>query len=237
MVFENVNPGIQLVEQFGQLNTGIWLLSHHNEGVILEMPDYSEEERFDPWQKLDEYIMEHNIYIKFSTATHNHTDHFSTFPQFHEEFSEIPIVVNSNFFRNFAISKFISAEDLESDVEVEPSIFVKNVPVYCFKEQVFQTHLSGEPLYLIKAPKHSWSDTIVIFRGTMITSDWWIGKGDPNKNNIPESVINDSISLLQEFTRQMNYKIHSLISVHANEFRRNIDFINLMEETRPGSKP
>lgn len=237
MVFDYIAPGIQLLGRFGRLETGIWLFRYNSECMILEMPDTSKNDPFkNPWERIANYIQSENLQLKFLTATHVHTDHFDTFPKFHEQFPNVPIIVNRFFFINSPISDFITAKDLNNLkvlIDIKPSIIFKKTPIYCFKDKKFETHLDGELLYLIHAPKHSRSDTMIIFRGSMISGDWWLGPGDPNANQIPIRTINESISYLIDFTRKKEYRIHSIFSVHANEFRRNINFEALMEETRP----
>ncbi len=122
---------------------------------------------------------------------------------------------------------------MKQNRKIEQSISKRGIPIYCFDTKIFETDLAGEPLYLIQAPKHSWSDTMIVFRGSMITGDWWLGKGDPNPNKIPLDVVKGSIDTLEAFCQEKKYYIHTLFSVHVNEIRRNIDFVKLMEETRP----
>ncbi len=220
--------------RFGRLKTGIWLFAHETECMILEMPDQSIEDSISkPWKRIKEYIDQKKLNLKFMTATHVHADHFDTFPMFHSQFPQVPIIVNRHFFPNEKISFFISPEALENGTDLSPSIRKKGVPIYCFETKCFETNLQGEPLFLIHAPKHSWSDTMLIFRGCIISGDWWIGPGDPNANQIPIDVINESLDYLQAFCRPKKYHVHSLFSVHANEFRRGINFFELLEQTRP----
>ncbi len=234
MTFDFIAPGIQLVGRFGRLKTGIWLLKYKSECMLLEMPDQSDKDPFrNPWDRIAKYIEQENLHLKFMTATHSHTDHFDTYPNFHNRFPKVPIVVNRLFFHKYNLISFIKPEDLDIIGNINASIEIEGVPIYCFNEKCFETNLEGEQLFLIRAPKHSWSDTMVIFRGCIISGDWWIGPGDPNRNMIPLKTINESIDFLEAFIHKKNYHIHSLFSVHANEFRYGIDFIELMEQTRP----
>lgn len=225
-----------MVGQFGRLKTGIWLIRHNDECAILELPDLHDDDPFCSWEKISEYIEQEHLNLKFITATHNHGDHFDTYPQFYKTFPEVPIVVNPQFFQKRSISDFIGCDDLYNAHSIKSATIKKGVPFYCFKGNYFEVDLGGEPMFLLPTPKHSWSDTMVVFRGSMITGDWWLGPGDPNPNQIPIDVINKSIDSLINFSRERNYRIHTLMSVHANEFRRGIDFIKLMEETRPKSE-
>jgi len=201
--------------------------------MILEMPDLSDDDPFISWERIDKYINQEHLKLKLMTATHVHGDHFNTYPQFNKKFPNIPIIVNPLFFREVTISNFITPRDIWHSHSLKPSYFLKDIPIYCFEGKSFETDLSGEPLYLLRAPKHSWSDTLILFRGTVITGDWWLGPGDPNPNRIPIGTINRSIDFLESFIKEKQYHIHTLISVHANEYRRGIDFIEIMEQTRP----
>ncbi|MHA1733496.1 MAG: hypothetical protein ACTSU5_16225 [Promethearchaeota archaeon] len=238
--FEEVSPGLKLVGRFGWSQTGTWLLEHGDECAVLEMPDVDEGDPLqEPWNAIGEYVEERDLYLKFVTATHDHEDHFNTFFEYHDRFPEAPVLVNASFFDSFAdveVGPVYGPRDLETGVLVtmEPSAEVEGVPVYCFEGPVFETHLDGEPLYLVSAPKHSLSDTLVVFRGCLVTASWWLGPGDPNYHNVPAQLVNESIDRLLAFCRDRNYEIHSVFSVHANEFRRGVDFAALMEQSRPG---
>lgn len=225
-------PGIFLVERFGYLKTGIWLFRNGSECMILEMPDLNEDDPFISWEQIAHYIKNQGISLKFMTATHNHGDHFNTVPQFYSQFPQSPIVVNSFFFKRANLQNFITSQQLESKNFPHASIVNNGVLIFCFQDEIFKTNLDGEPLFLIRAPKHSWSDTLIIFRGTMISGDWWLGPGDPNKNRIPESIVDESINRVIEFINNTGYIIKNVFSVHANEFRRDIDIIDLLKESR-----
>lgn len=225
-------PGIFLVERFGYLKTGIWLFRNGYECMILEMPDLNKEDPFTSWDQIAHYIQEQGLILKFMTATHNHSDHFSTIPQFYTHFPKSPIVVNSYFFKRANLQNFITPSQLESKNFPQASIINNGVIIFCFQEEIFCTNLDAEPLYLIRAPKHSWSDTLIVFRGTMISGDWWLGPGDPNNNKIPETVINESINRVIDFINNTGHIIKNVFSVHANEFRRNINIIELLEESK-----
>jgi hypothetical protein len=202
--------------------------------MILEMPDRHKDDPFKSWEKLAHYIEDEGLHLRFITATHDHGDHFDTYPQFHQQFRKVPIVVNDIFLtrRGVKPSHTIKPKDLQSIDTVKPSMTSKGVPLYCYHE-TFETDLAGEPVYLVHAPKHSLTDQMTIFRGCMITGDWWLGPGDPNKNRVPIPTIHQSIDRIKSFLKQHHYTVHSLFSVHANEFRRDVDLDQLLEETRP----
>ncbi|HMF32693.1 MAG TPA: hypothetical protein VKK79_14815 [Candidatus Lokiarchaeia archaeon] len=233
MAFDTISPGITLVGKFGKWQTGIWILSHNEECAIIEMPDVLDSDLItNPWDQIRTHINDEKLRLKFITATHDSPDHFSTYRQFHKRFPYAPIVVTRHFSQRGDIKNFIIPQDLQDGLP-EPSITSKDVPIYCFDGELFEAALGGEPVYLLHAPKYSKADTLVIFRGCLITADWWLGPGDPNPNNTPNSVVNESIDRLEDFCQEKNYKIHSIFSAHANEFRRDVNFNELMESTRP----
>ncbi|OLS15376.1 MAG: hypothetical protein RBG13Loki_1007 [Promethearchaeota archaeon CR_4] len=238
-MFEDIAPGIQLVGRFGRVKAGIWFLRHGTECAIVEMPDIVDEDDIQtPWDTLHEYILRKNMYLKFITATHEHVDHFYSVSDFHGTFPEVPILVHRDFFldpNDVEVQTTYKPADLEEGTLSleDPSVEVEDIPLYCFDGEVFETHLSGEPLYLVHAPKHSLSDTLVVFRGCMITADWWLGSGDPNYNQVPVGQIHNSINTILRLCKGKNYVIHAIFSTHANEFRRNVNLEELMEQTRP----
>ncbi|MFX0099700.1 MAG: hypothetical protein ACFFCS_08965 [Candidatus Hodarchaeota archaeon] len=234
--FREIAPGLILVGQFGWLDTGVWLFHHESECFILEMPDYDAEDgKPRAWDLVRQYIEENNLHPKFISATHNHLDHFYCYPEFHDLFPSVPIIVHPSFFPREHVGKCVQPCFLEGGGTLgnaKPSVIVKNVPFYCYDGNLFETHLASEPLFVLHVPKHSRSDQMFVFRGSIISGDWWIGERDPNPNRVPVSIIQDSISFLQDFCKERNYVINNLFSVHANEFRRSINFHELMEETR-----
>jgi hypothetical protein len=238
-MFEDIAPGIQLLGRFGKVKAGIWFLRNGSECVILEMPDIEEvDDNQTPWDSLHEYILDNDLYLKFMTATHEQADHFYSFTDFHGAFPEVPILVHRNFFldpKDAEVECTYGPADLEEGTLAlqSPSVELEDIPLFCFEGEVFETNLAGEPLFLVHAPKYSESDTLVVFRGCLITADWWLGPGDPNYNHLPIGQINNSINALLRLTQEKNYVIHSVFSAHANEFRRNIDFRALMEQSRP----
>ncbi len=230
--FTDIAPGIQLACMYG--GTGIWFLRYGIECAIVELPGIARRDPANrPWDTIGEHIDKEGLHPKFITATHDHWDHFSIYSQFNKRLPKVPIIVHRSFFPIERLARFITPEGIAKGAPGPASVIHGGTPIHCFEGQSFATDLTGEPLYLIHAPKHCPTDTMVIFRGSMITGDWWLGPGDPNPNKVPIPTIHASISFLEEFCRKKNYVIHNLFSVHANEFRRDVTFEELMESTRP----
>ena len=101
-----------------------------------------------------------------------------------------------------------------------------------FSDDVYETNIEGEPLYLIHAPKHSSSDVMIVFRGTMITGDWWLGWGDPNWNKVPPVTSIKSIDRILDFLKNHKYVVTRLFSAHANDFRYGVNAESVLLETR-----
>ncbi len=186
-----------------------------------------------PWDSIGEYVEENHLHLKFGTATHDHWDHFFIYPQFHNRFPNVPIIAHESFFPGEELAHFITPEDINKGEYQTASLIRNGTPIYCYKEPNIETDLAGEPLYLLHAPKHSLTDTMVIFQGSMIAGDWWLGPGDPNPNKVPLRTIHTSIDFLEQFCRQKNYVIHNIFAVHGNEFRWDVNFKESMESTRP----
>ncbi len=155
-----------------------------------------------PWDLIGEYITQEHLLLKFGCATHDHWDHFSIYPQFHKRFPDVPIIVHRSFFPGEWIAQFITPEDIAREAPRTTFLVQNGTPIYCFQGLSFETNLAGEPLYLVHAPKHCQTDTIVLFRGFMITGDWRLGPGDPNPNKVPIPNIHASIDFLVQFCHQ-----------------------------------
>ena len=185
MTFNLISPGVYIIGTFGpfQDTVRIFLLQHESECIIVELPPLGEDD-FKPWIQLKKYITSNDLKLKFITASHEHWDHFYIYPEFHQEFPDVPIIVSSRFFEG-EIDVYITPNDISAERIKDPSIVKKKTPIYCFKGRSFETEISGEPLYIFSTPKHSWGDLSIIFRGSMISGDWWLGPGDPNPNKIP----------------------------------------------------
>jgi hypothetical protein len=97
--------------------------------------------------------------------------------------------------------------------------------------------LGDEPLYLVHAPKHSSTDTMVVFRGAACTGDWELGTvrtvHDWNPiARVPVDTRVRSCERMMGFPQRKNYAVHRVYSVHGTDRRENVDFPALMAATR-----
>jgi hydroxyacylglutathione hydrolase len=98
------------------------------------------------------------------------------------------------------------------------------IPPGIQNEGVTPLDLAGEPLWLIYAPKHSRTDMVTVFRGAAMTGDMELGTLQSVNREVNKTVKRKSLVFLADFERAHAYRIHSLMSAHLNDFRRNIDW-------------
>ncbi len=83
--------------------------------------------------------------------------------------------------------------------------------------------LAGEPLCFIRTPKHSWHDTVTVFRGVAMTGDIELGTLTSVNAAVPRGVKSDSLRWLAGFPGRSGYRVHSTVSAHLNDFRAGLD--------------
>jgi hydroxyacylglutathione hydrolase len=212
---EQWSHGIYLLGRYNPFSTGCWLLCKGGEGAILECPPYSRNQP-SPALAAAAAARQLGVTIKYLLCSHYHGDHFSpaTLRELHHQFPHATILLQDGF----------------------PTHHTAGLPTQRF-DQSYNLNLDGEPLYLIHAPKHSWTDTMVIFRGVIFTGDWELntlrsvhdGKGHLS---VPAEQKLRSIETMLRFPTHYNYHIHKVFSVHANDRRENVDFTALMQDTK-----
>jgi len=205
---------VHLLGQFNPLKTGCWLLTHGGEAAILEMPPSM------PWESspatlAQAAVQSLGLHVRYLLCTHAHGDHFgsSTLSALRKTFPRAVVHLQQGF---------------------EPFLRSKEIAYF---DGGLRLNLGGEPLYLIHAPKHSNTDTHIIFRGSICTGDWELNTIRSVHDRRPGFKITTeqklrSVDRLIAFTEKYNYHIHCVYSVHANDRRENVDFVALMNETK-----
>jgi glyoxylase-like metal-dependent hydrolase (beta-lactamase superfamily II) len=89
--------------------------------------------------------------------------------------------------------------------------------------------LGGEPLWLLKAPKHSPSDTVTIFRGVAMTGDIELGALDSVNREVSPATRAASMDYLRGFEDRTGYHVHTIVSAHLNDFRQGVNWRGLFE--------
>ncbi len=212
---ERWSDGVYLLGRYGSLATGCWLLAHGHNAAILEIPPYGRKEH-SPAAAAEAAARQLAIHIDFLLCSHCHSDHLSerTLRELRKRFPQATPLFQAGF---------------------RPYMSHSSAAEYFDNSQCLT--LGGEPLFLVHAPKHSWTDTMVIFRGAIFTGDWELntirsvhdGKGH---DSVPHSRKLKSIDALTRFVSQQDYVIHKAFAVHANDRRENIDFLALMYDTK-----
>jgi hydroxyacylglutathione hydrolase len=88
-------------------------------------------------------------------------------------------------------------------------------------------HVGGEPLWLVKAPKHSATDLVAVFRGVAMTGDIELGMLESVNDEVPERTKRRSMKWLAEFQARTGYYVHSIVSAHLNDVRLEINWPDL----------
>jgi hydroxyacylglutathione hydrolase len=210
------SSGVLLMGRFEWFGTGCWLLTNNGEGAIVEMPPFNPSHQESPAIKAMNVCKKRKIKVKYLLCTHTHIDHFNAgmARQMQEAFPNAEVHLQRGF------------EGVAG--------FMNNL--YLF-DQDSKLDLGGEALYLVHAPKHSWTDTHIIFKGVAITGDWELNTlrashDDKPNHRVPLDAKLAAIDKMSRFEHEYNYRIHKVYSVHANDRREDIDFTWLMNDTK-----
>ena len=90
-------------------------------------------------------------------------------------------------------------------------------------------NLGGEALWLIKAPKHSPSDTMIVFRGVAMTGDIELGTLVTVNKEVSTETKAASMAYLRGFEERTGYHVHTIVSAHLNDFRQGVNWHGLFE--------
>jgi hypothetical protein len=208
--------GIYLVGQFNWFRTGCWLLVHGGEAAVLEMPPYGLT-RPGPAEAVRLAAAAFSIpAVKHLLCTHAHLDHFSrrTYRALRAAFPHAEPCLQRGFRGRLG-----------------------GAPGVRYFDEVLRLELAGEPLFLVHAPKHSRTDTMVVFRGAACTGDWELGTLRSVHDwtrlwAVPRARKLQAIDRMERFQQDHHYHIHRVFSVHANDRREGVDFPRLMAATR-----
>jgi hypothetical protein len=218
------SKGVLLLGRFEWFGTGCWLLTHNGVGAIVELPPYNPEHQESPATKALNVCKKRKIEVKYILCTHVHIDHFNakTAREMQAAFPKAEIHLQRGF------------EGVVSTSLNDPAGLLNNV---YFFDHDSKLDIGGEPLYLVHAPKHSWTDTHIIFKGVAITGDWELNTlraahDDKPRYAVPTEAKLAAIDKMARFERDFSYHIHKVFSVHANDRRENVNFTELMNDTK-----
>ncbi|MBL8003518.1 MAG: MBL fold metallo-hydrolase [Candidatus Kapabacteria bacterium] len=214
--------GVYLLGTFEFFQTGCWMLVNGKEAAIVEFPPYTPGFNESPADLTKKVTEELGLTIKYLLCTHTHHDHYSTRTM--REFQNL-----------FPDAEFYLQTGFKNEVRLP------NKNVHFFDEQQV-LFLEQEPLILEHAPKHSMTDTMIIFKGSVCTGDWELNTlischDDKPRYAVKKDVKIRSIEKMALFQSKYHYWIHTIYSAHANDFRKDIDFTALMQSTLSPSLP
>jgi len=89
--------------------------------------------------------------------------------------------------------------------------------------------IGGEPCWLVKAPKHSITDVVTVFRGVAMTGDIELGTLESVTDEVTIRTRKRSMSRLREFQERTGYHVHSIVSAHLDDVRVSVRWPDLFE--------
>ncbi len=87
--------------------------------------------------------------------------------------------------------------------------------------------VGGEALWLVKAPKHSATDVVTVFRGVAMTGDIELGGLASVNREVPAKTKRKSMAYLRGFCDRTGYAVHSTVSAHLNDVRQSVRWPDL----------
>jgi hypothetical protein len=89
--------------------------------------------------------------------------------------------------------------------------------------------IGGESCWLIKAPKHSPTDVVTVFRGVAMTGDIELGTLESVTDEVPTRTRKRSMNRLREFQDRTGYHVHSIVSAHLDDVRLSVRWPGLFD--------
>ncbi len=87
-------------------------------------------------------------------------------------------------------------------------------------------HIGGEPVWLVKAPKHSLTDVVTVFRG--VADDIELGDaGALGEHEVPEATRRRSMKRYKASGTERGYHVHSTVAAHLNDVRQSVHWPDL----------
>lgn len=207
---KEVTPGILMLGPYGPYRNACWVLYRDDEAAVVEMPPYRRSETR-PWRAVEKVLRQRGLWLKYAFLSHAHRDHCQSIMDFRKAFPDTEFVGH----RSFMSSRLLAYQGFTFDTY--------------FSRRDWSGTLGGEHVHLIHAPKHSETDLLLLFRGAMLTGDWYLGDlKDCNALVRPAEKIR-SIKAVQKLVRRWRYHVHMMFSAHGDCLYYNVDFERMME--------
>ena len=220
--YQHLAPGILKLGPYGRHNNCVWLFINGEEAAVIEMPNYRAKKEAKPWLDAQELLEKVGAEAKYLLMSHAHIDHCQRLVEFRKAFPEASCVGHiSQAFAPLVGRLAWAAKKDPLDIFDE-----------VFEEEVRVLWLGSEPLILIYAPKHSQSDVLMLYRGSALTGDWFLGDlKDCNSLVYPADKI-VSIKRVQAWLRKNDYEVTRAFSAHGDCLMTDIDFQDLLEKSK-----
>jgi glyoxylase-like metal-dependent hydrolase (beta-lactamase superfamily II) len=226
---KQVAEGYTILKRYGPHKNACWVLENNGEAAVVDMPPYSAGER-PPYQRAESYTRTRKLRLKYGLLSHSHRDHSLTLPYFRRWFPSTRFVGHRSLMDDRGMAWMLSRTPgfpFQDWADGRFTIFDE-----LFDGQIWTGDLGGEPLHIIHAPKHSWSDQLIIFKGAMITGDWVVGDLRDCNAIVPTDVKLESIERVKDLVKSLNYHIHMLFSAHGDCLYYDVDFFRMMERSK-----
>lgn len=215
-------PGVVKLGPFGPYNNSVWLFHHGDEAAVAEMPPYRVKKDPKPWLSVKKYCRQEGLTLKYAFLSHIHMDHCLSLGDFRLAFPETVFVGHRTHLTSRLTWRLARSIGMRAD-EIFDEVYDGDIKML---------DLCGEPLLLIHCPKHSDSDQFVIFRGTAMTGDWFLGDlKDCNALVHPADKIR-SVERVQHWLGRLNYDISRAFSGHGDCLYYQVDFHRLLEKSK-----
>ncbi len=191
------------------------VLYHGKTAAVVEAPERVPGNRA-PWLDVKSVIGKLKVKPRYLLFSHSHWDHAGGYMDFRETFPSIRAVWHKSFFKDRYWGFYRERVSRPGD------------KVFSSVSHVLD--LDGEPLLLLHAPKHSESDVLIFFRGTVITGDWTLGAMPDCNTYVPVRLKVKALKGVKKCLLDKHYYVHSAVSAHGNDIRHGIDFLAMVDE-------
>jgi len=222
-------PGITILKRYGPYKNACWLLEAGNEAAVVEMPMFTATER-PPYQRVEGYVRRRKSHLKYALLSHGHLDHCYSLPSFRRWFPHTHFVAHRSMVEDRHFIQLMArnpAMPWNDWMEGRWHLFDE-----LFDGLLWSGTLGGEPIHLIHAPKHSYTDHLIVFRGAMITGDWFLGDlRDCNAIVRPQDKVR-AIQMATQAVSHLGYHVHMLFSAHGDCLFYDVDFYEMMRRSQ-----
>jgi hydroxyacylglutathione hydrolase len=230
---KHIAEGITILKRYGSFKNACWILHNRGEAAVVEMPPYNKEKERAPWEATASFVKKNKLFLKYGFLTHPHWDHCNTLPYFRAAFPQTHFVTHHSFLMDSYYRYVLGNVTIRNRwvPNRENQLFDQ-----IFSSDIWQGNIGGEPVFIIHAPKHSYGDQLIIFKGAMITGDWYLGDLNDCNNLVKTSDKKRSIDKVIDIVHTMNYNIHMLFSGHGDHLFYEADFFSVMEQSKVSHK-